>query len=245
MSENIIREDRYIGKWVYPKNNSLNAYVGRNGNKHNFEIIETDIENKIKLKKEDVILDVCCGNALITSKMAKSCQFIYGVDYSDILINQAKEMAEKNGLKNISYTCADAISVKNIFRENFFDKIICYCALQHFDHKESGALIKNLLYVTKIGGHILIGDIPNKNKKINYKLANLKSLIKNGKALSFIGQKFHRILYGNKNSGKFGYWYNPKDLVEICTKFGVKATILKQKHNLPHSHYRFDLLIEK
>ena len=45
-----------------------------------------DIVQKLELKSDDRVLDLCCGNGMITYGMAQNCQSIVSVDFSEPLI---------------------------------------------------------------------------------------------------------------------------------------------------------------
>ena len=79
--------DNWIGKWAFPIDNSLLEQSARRGEQYDFAKIAEDIKNKVYFSKEDVVLDVCCGNAALTKFIANTCKEIHGVDFSEALIN--------------------------------------------------------------------------------------------------------------------------------------------------------------
>jgi 2-polyprenyl-3-methyl-5-hydroxy-6-metoxy-1,4-benzoquinol methylase len=101
------KTDKFIGNWIKPKDNSLTAQVGRRKDT-DFDIIAEDIMSKLEININDTVLDVCCGNGLITRKIANYSKEVYGLDFSEILIRTAKET---NYNKNITYQLGDALNV--------------------------------------------------------------------------------------------------------------------------------------
>jgi len=83
---------------------------------------------KIRIDKEDFILDGCCGYGLITKIVAEHCRKIYAVDFSKILTSTAKE---KNLSHNIHYFLEDVFDIDKIFLDNCFNKIYCYASFQY------------------------------------------------------------------------------------------------------------------
>ena len=77
-------KDKFVNVWVKPSKD-LKLQVGRWKN-HNIEDIVREIAKRLKITKKDVVLDVGCGNGIITKKIAKKCKRIYGVDFSEFLI---------------------------------------------------------------------------------------------------------------------------------------------------------------
>ena len=53
------------------------------------------IMDNLSLKKSDILLDICCGNGMITSRLASYVSYIYAVDFSEGLINIANSTNKK------------------------------------------------------------------------------------------------------------------------------------------------------
>ncbi len=225
-------EDKYIGKWVSPQNDSLKEQVGRQ-RPMNFEEIADDISSKLEIEETNIILDVCCGNGLITKKIAEKCAKVYGVDFSEMLINTAKK---KKSAKNIRYYLADARDMGRLFSVNFFDKSYLYSAFQYFNYENGKEVIELLSQVTKPDGNILIGDVPDKRRIGNYYDTYRKMS-------RYIVGMVKRRLKGKEGEDKLGWWWHPNKIIRICNELGLSCKILKEDENLPHSHYRFDALI--
>ena len=63
-------------------------------------ILVRAIAERLKLNKNDVLLDLCCGNGLVTFRLSAMCRTIVGVDYSNDLVEIAKNT---NPAANIAY----------------------------------------------------------------------------------------------------------------------------------------------
>ncbi|RLI52276.1 MAG: hypothetical protein DRP09_18310 [Candidatus Thorarchaeota archaeon] len=228
-------KDKWIGVWEKPSD-SLKAQVGR-WEYHDIELISKNIIEILKITKDDIVLDVCCGNGLITKKIAESCKEIHGVDFSEFLIETAKR---KNNGENIYYHCDDALNIDKKFKENTFSKAYCYFSLQHFSYKKGEMLIKVLSKVTNSNGLILIGDIPDIRRIWRFYNTPKKKL---SFFIDFISCKIRGV--GGWNSlDSMGWWWNPYRIKKICDRMNLKCEILEQDRNLPHAYYRFDVLIK-
>lgn len=187
--------------------------------KHIIKVLDID--------QTDTVLDVCCGNGILTELISKKVSRVVGVDQSKILI----ETALKNHKElNISYRVGSALALKQVFKRDVFDKIYLQFSFQYFDKKEGRRVVRQLLRCLKSNGKIFIGDIPNKDKFSVYYDSPVKKL------RFFKGKMF------NKN--EMGKFWEVSELDKICKKLGVKGTYLAQPKELPYSHYRFDYLIE-
>ena len=142
---------------------------------------------------------------------------------------------------NISYIFGNALEVEKYFENSSFDKIFCYFALQYFDSNKGRKLIEKLLSLCRPGGQILLGDIPDYNRRWRY-YNNIQKKIK-----YFLGLIYNKVFEYQEQTqhGGFGlgFWWKSDMLTEICKDLRVTCKILEQKKELPHSLYRFDALI--
>jgi len=68
------------------------------------ELRVDSIVKNLRLASQDVLLDLCCGNGLLTKKISKYVSHIYAIDFSEGLISIAKA---KNNSDNITYIIGD------------------------------------------------------------------------------------------------------------------------------------------
>ncbi len=188
-------------------------------------VIAEDIKQKINLKASDTLLDVCCGNGILSVELARHCKQLTAIDFSDLLITQAKKNQAKN---NIHFMQGDAL---NLDINTQFDKIVLYFSFQYFDTYDKGFLvIKNLKKHLKPNGNILLGDIPNATKKhIYYNTLQKK--------IRLIKQTFLK----QNDMGKF---WSETEMNKICEQLNLQGELITQKQELPFYNYRFDYLIK-
>ncbi|RSK40519.1 class I SAM-dependent methyltransferase [Mangrovimonas spongiae] len=181
----------------------------------------------LSINQDSSVLELCCGNGLIIGEIAKKCKLALGVDYSEILLNQLMENFDSENLEIINSDIKDYKISKNKF-----DAIIIYFSLQHFNEKESYELISKCLKSLKVNGKILLGDIPDLDKKWAY-----------------IDKPTYQVDYFKRiqeDKPMIGYWYQ-KDFFKAMNSCFPKTSfiILKQPDYQINSDYRFDVLIEK
>ena len=99
------------------------------------------------------VLDYCCGDGQNTVFLAKNGADAFGIDISPVSIQNAKEKAEKKGLKNASFLVMDAEKLE--FEDNFFDLIVCSGVLHHLNIEKA---YQELSRVLKPGGKIICDE---------------------------------------------------------------------------------------
>src|SRR5271166_6071040 len=67
-------------------------------------LIANSIRTALKLARADAVLELCCGNGLITFEIAKVCTKITGIDFSEPLIATARQRYAR---RNICYIVGD------------------------------------------------------------------------------------------------------------------------------------------
>lgn len=188
--------------------------------------IVADIVQKTNMQMTDNVLDVCCGNGILTQKLSKYCAKIVGIDSEKALIETAKKDFAS---ENITYLEGDALNVSQKVSEKF-QVIIVYFSFQYFDSIPKGQkLITEMQSLLVKNGCILLGDVADGDKiKVFY--PNL----------------LHRIRYyiscftGKNAMGKF---WKAHEIIHICSKLKLNVQVLPQRQNLPYSYYRTDYLL--
>ncbi len=182
------------------------------------------IRSQLDLKTSDDVLDVCCGNGLITQQLSPYCKNMVGIDFSENQIESAKQFSSQ---PNIQYLTGDAATFQ---MDQKFDKIVLYFSFQYFESYELGkAVIKNLLSHLKKDGIILLGDIPDR-KRINlYYLTLIKRL-----------KYWIKFYLGHSDMGKF---WSKTELDQICKELKVNGEFFNQEDWQPYSVYRFDYVV--
>lgn len=144
---------------------NVHKQVGRTGNSWDdagmLKATSDHIISQLKPANHHHLLDVCCGNAYLTSYLKPHFNKITGIDISSVQI----EHANARQIPGTEFIVSDAANMKNISSETF-DRVLCYFSFQYFDSFKKGKLaISEMSRVLKDGGCIFIGDIPDKNKK--------------------------------------------------------------------------------
>ncbi len=111
---------------------------------------------RLQLKKGDTVLDLACGTGLnfeyLQRKIGKEGRII-ALDYSQEMLQKAKEKAEKNGWDNIRFTKTD---VSGFERDKQVDAVLCTWSMVSFqDHEKA---LENSVKTLKNNGKYVIVD---------------------------------------------------------------------------------------
>jgi 2-aminoethylphosphonate aminotransferase len=138
--------------------NDLKLLDGYENTNINPKEVAKKIIKVLRIKKTDKILEIGCGAGLIAKYL--NCDYI-GIDYS-------KSLAKKHiDILHNSVIVAEADNLP--FKDNYFDKCICFSVSHYFPNKEyTKKVIQEMKRVTK--GEILMGDLPIKSKRKSHLL---------------------------------------------------------------------------
>lgn len=119
---------------------------------YNIKIRTETVAEMIAGEQFDKVLDMPCGNGVISLKNKEQFNQLTLVDFSENMIALAKQYAEEEKAMNVSFTCGDIFETN--FQNEEFDLIISLGILAHIDDID-----KFLNYIqskVKKGGSIII-----------------------------------------------------------------------------------------
>lgn len=106
--------------------------------------------DEIQKSQSGKILDVGCGNGNLFALLPDGKYELYGVDFSENMIIEAK----KNCNTKASFSVADAENLP--FDDDTFDILVCNASFHHYIHPN--IVLDEMHRVLKEGGKLLIGD---------------------------------------------------------------------------------------
>jgi len=127
------------------------------------------IYQQIREKAGATVLDIGFGTGVLTTQLYKSGCQITGVDFSDNMIDIAKEKMPLATLIKWDFSNGLPDEIKN----KKFDFIISTYALHHISDKEKVEFIKSLSSLLNPKGKILVGDVSFETKN-DYQLCKSK-----------------------------------------------------------------------
>lgn len=186
--------------------------------------IAQHIKQQLNLQPSDRLLDVCCGNGVLTVLLAKHCLQAVGADVSEKLIAQAKKHHQAT---NLHFVKVNALQLSGLGGQ--FHKINLYFSFQYFEDYDTGLrVLAEMQSLLAPGGSIFIGDTPDARRWLAYYNSPFKWL-------RYCYQKWK----GTEPMGKF---WHPNAFRKMAKDLGLSVEILPEPGDLPYAWYRFDAL---
>ena len=123
--------------------------VGQKGHFYHQEVILPQIEKHLDFKNTKSILDICCGQGVISRHLPENMEYM-GVDIAPSLITAAKKMVKN---KNHKFIVGDATKQLNVEKKDFDMALLILC-LQDLEHVRN--VFKNAKDHLMKGGKLLI-----------------------------------------------------------------------------------------
>jgi SAM-dependent methyltransferase len=167
------------------------------------------------------LLDLCCGNGLITNELIGRFGSITAVDLCEVFISQLDD----TGINSI---VSDVRTVE--FPRNSFDRILLYSGLQYFSDKDAVNLFHRLKQWLRSGGVVVIGDIPDSTRRWNFFNTPVRE------------EAYFEAL--SQDEPILGHWFDPAWLRKLARHSGfASAEVVPQPAIFPFQHYRYDLVL--
>jgi len=190
------------------------------------KLIVENIATVLRLGAKDSVVDLCCGNGLITRQLAPLVKGIVGVDFTHGSIDAAKRY---NSFHNIEYISSDVLNLDHKYFSGL-RKIVMYEALQHFSLEQLVKLLDEFSGLMT-GSLVFFGSIPNQEKLHVYYDTEDK--------YAFYMQR------ESEGMPHIGRWWLMEEIRQLVSMRGFKVMGLSQEPTLYTAYYRFDVLLEK
>ena len=148
------------------------------------DTVSAYISDTLRVDRKSKVLDLCCGNGLITNILARNGISVAGIDISGEMLKKGKSVADVCGIADLKYIQGNAMRLP--FADNTFDAAFCLSSFQLFpSYSHSEHVLNELNRVTKPTGRVLIGEVPWKGT-LGYMIWKLIRVRGEGEAESYV-----------------------------------------------------------
>ena len=185
------------------------------------------VRSALNLRPDDHLLDLCCGNGLVTNALSKHCGLVIGIDYAADLIEMAHR---RSAAPNVTYLHGDAAQIVGAGLPSGLPHKVCMNQdLQYFTEVTLRDLL-NSLRTARGGGDlaILFTDVPDATRLNNFYDTPERR------------EDFRRRRAARNEA--IGGWWSPDHLRTIFKDAGYALEVRPQDAARFAAHYRFDLM---
>ena len=111
------------------------------------------------LNKNDVVLDIGCGDGKLTSLISGKVKKVIGIDNQQFPLDMAEVIIDGQGIKNVEFENKDGVNFD--YKDESFDKVVCFDMIEHIPEEQTNKLVKNIARVLKKDGWVCI-TTPNR-----------------------------------------------------------------------------------
>nr|WP_296438950.1 class I SAM-dependent methyltransferase [uncultured Acetatifactor sp.] len=120
-----------------------------------YKQILNEIYNRVLTDQCKAVLDIGFGTGALTGKLYEQGCRIWGQDFSERMIELAKQKMPQAALYRQDF----AKGLAEELRQNRYDAVIATYSLHHLSDEQKTGLIKDILPLLRDGGWLYIGDV--------------------------------------------------------------------------------------
>lgn len=189
-------------------------------------LIYEQICTQLKFIKKDNILDLGCGNGALSTLFFEKIESFLGIDFSEYLIDIAKDNFEKNEfifkVEDAVDFCSTALSIEK------FNKVLCYGAFAYFDDTQAIQVLTSLNKRFNNVDLVFIGNLPDRDK-----------------ADSFYHTKELKNKYLDDPQSSIGHWRSKNKFKVLAESCGWHTEFIHMPTHFYAAHYRYDVLLTR
>jgi SAM-dependent methyltransferase len=188
--------------------------------------ITATIVERLRLQPSDTLLDLCCGNGLMTARLAERCGRVVGVDFSQPLLDVARRDHMPD---NVDYQLGSVNDLEHLPLRQPFTKVVMYDALQHFTPAHLRQLLRVLANMTPAPHLMMFGGVPFRPRRPRF--------------LDTFDKRRRYWYYRLTGRDLLGTWWQARDFAEACASAGLRHEVHDQPAALYNAAFRVDVTV--
>jgi len=188
-------------------------------------LIAADVCAALHLGADDALLDLCCGNGLVTACYALVCASVTGVDFSAPLLRVAHA---RHAPPHVTYALADVQALPPALLAQRHTAIVLYEGLQHLTPDDAGHMLRQVGASASALAPVLFGSVPDEERLWRFYDTPERQ-----------AEYRRRVADGTEAIGR---WWRREELSALGDRLGYRVEFRAQNPLLHTAHYRVDCL---
>ena len=188
-------------------------------------LIVAAIRDGLQFSKEDVVLDLACGNGALSSYLFDDCRSLHGVDYSPYLIEVATKRFQVPGKSTFMVDDA-AHYVQDERDAGRFTKALCYGSFAYFTEADARQVLRGLRERFVNVSRFFIGNLPDRDR-----------------AHLFYAPEKDYTSELKDYAAQIGIWRSEAEFHTLAANEGWELTSTLMPPEFFAAHYRFNALL--
>jgi cyclopropane fatty-acyl-phospholipid synthase-like methyltransferase len=215
-----------FGEEEFCKQVGRTAHGGKPTPEAELQIAIDQVQQGLGLCADDRLLDLCCGNGLLTQRLASDVSHVTGIDFSQVMVETARRHHQRPN------TCFERGSVLDLAAalpnlEQPFTKACLLESLHYFGPHEFEAILIGLSAVARGDAVFYFSGITDAAKQdLFYDTEERRR------------ERARRLADG---TDVMGHWWTRDELLDVAHRRGLECEFIPQDPRLNTAHYRFDL----
>src|SRR5579875_542152 len=200
---------------------------GRRISEADVQRIVEGIRGALRLTRDDLLLDLACGNGALSSRLFGDCRAVLGVDLSEYMI----EVAQENFADPPDYVflVGDVVEyVRTEQRPERFTKALCYGSMMFLDGDQLAAMLREVHARFTSVDRLMLGNVPDRDRAQQF-LADNPNIAS---------------LELDNPRAQAGMWWSVEDLSALALECRWEsAEVSRLATDVFNARYRYDLTL--
>ena len=191
------------------------------------EMIVRAISNGLEISADDVVLDLCCGNGLLSDRIFQQCLGGVGVDFSDYLIDVARQHFLDGNTRE--FVLSDVVAYVGTSNDTTqFTKALCYGSFAYLDFGDAESLLRNVHDRYPNISRIFIGNLPDKSRLQEF----------------YYDREYVPGIEDNHDTA-IGIWRTEEEVAGLAQQTGWRSAVVRMPNDFFASYYRYDAILTR
>jgi cyclopropane fatty-acyl-phospholipid synthase-like methyltransferase len=193
----------------------------------------SDCRRGLDLGPGDTLLDLCAGNGVLTSELAKDVKAAVGVDFSQPYIENARRHKARPNVAYLVHDVSHLETCEPLKSQLPISKVMCYSALAYLTPEQVDRMLAFVAANATPDVRVLFGSVLDKSRLWNFFNTWPRKL-----------NYLFKVKLLRRDFG-LGRWWTRDELVGLAARNGFSCQFLEQSPSLHTAHYRYDVLLQR